>query len=254
MGNMNCTEAREQLDDLIDGYLDRAEKARVSAHVAGCAGCDTQMQRLRELRRGLREMPAPEPRPAFIDAALAAASAAAGREPVAAREVVMTVITGPSPAGDGTPVDEGGGRWARFVSGMRRHQELWLGAAMGGAVVAALAIALLGPQHWSEEANRVPEVTVALNEAREVGLVIDSERSMVGATVTLHLSGGIDLAGFGEQRRISWQTDLEPGANLLSLPVIAHSLEGGILTALVEHEARTRSVAVKVRVQDAPAG
>lgn len=254
MGNMNCTEAREQLDDLIDGYLDQAETARLSAHVAGCEGCGVQAQRLRELRRGLREMPAPDPRPGFIDAALAAASAAAGREPAAAREVVVNVITGPSPAGDVIPVDEAGGRWARFISGVRRHHELWLGAALGGAVVAALAIALLGPRHLSEEATRVPEVTVALHEARDVGLVIDSERSMEGATVTLHLSGGIDLAGFGEQRRISWQTDLEPGANLLSLPVIAHSLDGGTLTALVEHEARTRRVAVRVRVQDAPTG
>lgn len=254
MDNMNCTEAREQLDELIDGYLDQSETARVSAHVAGCAGCGVQMQRLRELRCGLREMPVPEPRPAFIDAALAAASAAASREPDAAREVVMTVITGSAPAVDGMPVDEADARWARFVSGLRRHHELWLGAAMGGAVVAALAIALLGPQHLSEEASRVPEVTVALHEARDVGLVIDAERSMEGATVTLHLSGGIDLAGFGEQRRISWQTNLEPGANLLSLPVIAHSVEGGTLTALVEHEARTRSVAVKVRVGEAPTG
>lgn len=254
MGNMICTEIREQLDDLIDGYLAQAEAARVSAHVTGCEGCDAQIQRLRELRRGLREMPVPEPRPTFIDAALAAASAAASREPDAAREVVMTVITGSSPAGEGAPVDEGGGRWASFVSGVRRHHELWLGAALGGAVVAALAIALLGPQHLSEDTPRVPEVTVALHEARDVGLVIDAERSMEGATVTLHLSGGIDLAGFGEQRRISWQTNLEPGANLLSLPVIAHSVEGGTLTALVEHEARTRSVAVKVRVGEAPTG
>jgi hypothetical protein len=254
MGKMNCTEARERLDDLIDGYLDRAEAACVSAHVASCGACEAQMQRLRELRRGLRDMPAPEPRPAFIDAALAAASAAASREPVVAREVVMTVINGPSPAGDRAIVDETGGRWASFVSGLRKHHELWLGAALGGAVVAALAIVLLGPQQLSDDTPRIPEVTVALHEARDVGLVIDAERSMEGATVTLHLSGGIDLAGFGEQRRISWQTDLEAGANLLSLPVIAHSVEGGTLTALVEHEARTRRVAVKVRVQDAPTG
>jgi hypothetical protein len=39
---------------------------------------------------------------------------------------------------------------------------------------------------------------------------------------------------------------------MLSLPIMAHSLEAGRLTALVEHGDRTRRIAVDVRI-DAPA-
>jgi hypothetical protein len=50
------------------------------------------------------------------------------------------------------------------------------------------------------------------------------------------LSGGVELAGFGNQREISWSTDLEQGVNQLTLPVIATDLNGGSLLVRLDHE------------------
>ena len=52
------------------------------------------------------------------------------------------------------------------------------------------------------------------------------------------------LDGFDDERQIDWQADLERGSNLLSLPVVARSAGKGRLVAVIEHEGRTRRVAI----------
>lgn len=231
MNHTDCQRAQQHLDDLLDGYLPQAEAAATALHVAACGACAAHRQAAEELRAALREMPAPEPPPGFADAALAAAARSHAPAPTAwwkQRERRRP---------RGTP-------WQRL--------EVWAGAAIGAAVAMALMVALWGVPQPGELHPEPADVRVVMYEAREIGVAIDAGAAMPGATLTVFVEGGIDLVGFGERREVSWQTDLDAGTNLLSLPIIAHSLQDGRLTALVEHGERVQRIDVRVGVDTPP--
>lgn len=165
------------------------------------------------MRRQLRRIPAPEPRPGFVDQALAKAT---GR------------------AHPGHKVAHLVNRW-----------ETWVGAALGGALVAALLL-FVRPQLSPAE----PDITLALNEMRDVDVLIDSERALEGATIRIVASGSVALDGFDDEHEIDWRTHLARGSNMLSLPVVARSMGAGKLVAVVEHGGRTRRVTVNLSVRD----
>jgi hypothetical protein len=165
-------------------------------------------------------MPTPEPRPEFVERALATATRQAERD----RQV-------------------GGGRLRRIAT----RWETWLGAAVGGAVAAALTIFLLRPiaESTAPESN----VALALNETREIQVRIESERELENATIRIALTGDIALDGFEDERQIDWRANLDRGTNVLSLPIVALGEGGGRLIAIVEHEGRTRTLAIDLTVE-----
>jgi len=168
---------------------------------------------LQKLRAGLSAMPVPEPRPGFVDRVLA--NAARGKAP----EV-------------------------RSIRTEIRRPATWWGVG-AGALAASLAwVALI------IYSGAVPEpiLVLALNESRNVPLVIDAERNLDGATIRLSVSGSIGLAGYGEQHEIEWTTSLTQGANLLSLPVFARVPGDGLVVAEIEHEGRTRRLSMALHV------
>lgn len=163
----------------------------------------------------LRSMPAPEPRPGFVERALARATQAPGSPP---RRLPQALF-----------------RW-----------ETWLGAALGGAAAAALTLLLIRPD--LETTPGVNRVAIAPNETREIDVLIDSERDLDNATIRIAVTGDIALDGYENEPEIDWQTDLEQGPNLLSLPIVAHGKGGGRLVAVVEHEGKTRTFMIDVAV------
>lgn len=225
MTQPDCTQARAALDELLDGDLPHDVAAAMARHVAGCPGCAAEQAAITALREALRQMPVPAPRPGFVEAALAAAARQA-----------------PAPSTP-TPRGRGFAPWRRL--------EIWAGATLGAAAAAALMAIFLDAPGPIEVPAKPPGVRLTLFEAREIGLAIDTATALPGATLTILLEGGIDLVGFAERREVRWQADLDAGTNMLSLPIMAHSLEAGRLTALVEHGDKTQRIAVDVRV-DAP--
>lgn len=232
MNQIDCQLAQQHLDDLLDGYLPQAEAAATALHIAACGACAAQRQAAEEFRTALRQMPAPEPRPGFADAALAAA---------ARQHASASTAWGNSRARR----RPWGAPWQRL--------EVWAGAAIGAAVAMALMVALWGVPQPGELLPEPADVRVVMYEAREIGVAIDAGAAMPGATLTVFVEGGIDLVGFGARREVRWQTDLDAGTNLLSLPIIAHSLQDGRLTALVEHGERVQRIDVRVGVDTPPA-
>lgn len=174
------------------------------------------------LREALRRMPAPEPRAGFVEHALAQG---------AAQQRATRVSSSP-------------GRLRRFAM----RWETWAGAALGGAVAAVLTLVLLRPVDTTVSPR--PQLALTLHETRNVEVLIDSERELKGATIRIAASGSIALDGFDDERQADWQADLERGANLLSLPVVARAAGKGRLVAVIEHEGRTRQVAIELSVVD----
>jgi hypothetical protein len=182
-------------------------------------GPDVAEDDFQTLREALRRMPTPEPRPDFVERALARA---------AAQQQAPQAVALP-------------GGLRRFAT----RWETWAGAALGGAVAAALMLVLLRPIDTS---NSPQPLALTLHETRNVDVLIDSDRELKGATIRVAASGSIALDGFDDERQIDWQTDLERGANLLSLPVVARAAGKGRLVAVIEHEGRTRQVAIDLSV------
>jgi anti-sigma factor RsiW len=54
---MDCRNALEHIDDLVDGTLDADAAAALTVHLAGCAGCARERDALLELRRAARALP-----------------------------------------------------------------------------------------------------------------------------------------------------------------------------------------------------
>lgn len=182
-------------------------------------GRDVADDDFQSLRQALRQMPSPEPRAGFVERALARAAA----QQRAAQA--------------GLP-----GRLRSFAT----RWETWAGAAFGGAVAAALtAFILLRPVDTTVNPQAI---ALTVNEARNVEVLIDSERELKGATIRIAASGSIALDGFDDERQVDWQADLDRGSNLLSLPVVARSAGRGRLVAVIEHEGRTRQVAIELNV------
>ncbi len=184
-------------------------------------GPDVAEDDFQTLREALRRMPTPEPRPDFVERALARA---------AAQQQAPQAVALP-------------GRLHRFAT----RWETWARAALGGAVAAALMLVLLRPIDTS---NSPQPLALTLHETRNVDVLIDSDRELKGATIRVAASGSIALDGFDDERQIDWQADLERGANLLSLPVLARAAGKGKLVAVIEHEGRTRQVAIDLSVVD----
>lgn len=171
------------------------------------------------LRRALKRMPAPEPRPGFVDRAFAKATS----RPAARRTSGLAHLAS---------------RW-----------ETWIGAALGGAVAAALTLILLRPLDQVNQPAPM-SISLALNETRAIDVLIDSERELEDATIRIVATGSVALDGFENEREIGWRTHLERGSNVLSLPVVARSTGEGQLVAVIEHEGRTRRMTINLTVRD----
>jgi hypothetical protein len=169
---------------------------------------------LEKLRTGLSEMPVPEPRHGFVDHVLANATARKSAPEMRHMRVAL------------------------------RRPATWWAAGVGALAATLVWMALF----VHSDAPRQPTLVLALNESREVPLVIDAERNLDGATIRLYVSGSVALAGYGDQHEIEWTTSLTQGANLLSLPVVARSAGDGSVVAEIEHEGRTRRLTVALHV------
>jgi len=240
-----CKAVRQRLDDLLDDSLSPTAVASLHAHLGHCVDCTAALAAAQRLCTALREMPVPDPRPGFAATALADAVARNRMSPVTAigaasipAESASRATTGLRPRSGPRPV-------------ARRRPDLWIGGALGAAAAAALMVMLWGVPREVPVPQAAADLRLTLLEPREIGVAIDSEQALSGALLTITLQGGIDLVGFGAQRELQWQTDLDAGTNVLPLPIIAHSLEQGRLTALVEHGEMTQQVELLIQV-DAP--
>jgi hypothetical protein len=136
---------------------------------------------------------------------------------------------------------------------IKRQRKRWLLTGFGSAVAASLAIWVMSgvlfttPSLPQAEAT-IPGITMALEEPRTVNLVFASANALDGATLTVLLPDGIELAGFPGQKEISWETSLAAGKNRLPLKLIALTPAGGEILARLQHNDRDREFRLRIDV------
>ena len=137
--------------------------------------------------------------------------------------------------------------------GSRRQRNRWLMAGFGSAVAAGIVLWFVGgflfttPQVTQPDPS-IPGVAMTLEEPRTINLMFASKTALEGATLTVSLPAGVELAGFPGQREITWETSLDEGKNYLPLELIALTPAGGEVLARLEHDDRSRTFRLRVDV------
>jgi hypothetical protein len=185
---MNCNDIRTEI-------ATRGVDARplLAEHVAGCDLCRAWLDDHR-LRLALVALPVPEPSPGFVDRVLQAATGPAASAGVASAGSVEAT----------TPTQ---GTWPGVASAPRPGLE---DAAAVLVTVTVALLALVGGRGAPDMAEMRTQI---------VNVVIEAGSDRADALLTVELTEGLELDGFGEQRRVEWHAELIRGRNLLALPV-----------------------------------
>ncbi|MDX1499316.1 MAG: hypothetical protein R3176_05435 [Woeseiaceae bacterium] len=209
---MKCEDVIERLEAIESGRPDDAVSREIAEHVAGCVDCRDAL-RGAEATRMLARQAVDRPASDLFARAMAAAT---------------------------TPAADTGSRRGGF----------WLGTGIGAAAAAALfaAALTLGLVNGPDAPDaRIAEFYVSLGEPRDLNIAIDAETALPGATVSLTLYGGIELAGYGKRRHLEWTADLDAGINKLTLPVVALDESGGQIIVQLDHPASRQEFLVALR-------
>jgi hypothetical protein len=208
---MNCEEA---MDIVRSGEQSPSHlRMRANEHLRGCSDCKFATLAFVALEAD-RRVPAPPLRPGSFEHALRRAA-------------------------------------QRPTAVAARRRGFWLGAGVGAALAASVLLAAIAVwlQRAAPESPAYPEVSLTLNEARDVSVSIDSPAALPGAEIRVVLTGAVALQGFDGQRELRWMTDLDSGVNQLTLPLVVIGAGGGQVTVEVQHGEKLRTFVLDVQAK-----
>ncbi len=192
---MNCKQIHDQLDDFIEGQLPQQQAAEVREHVVDCPECHQRLSEHQAYIQSMREMPVPDMTPGFTQRAL------------------------------------------RRAVEQKQHQRLGFARGFGSALVVGLAmwvmVAVFIPGHEQMQ-GELANVSLALHQESTVNLVFYSPNAVANAKLSISVPEHVEVVGFGGQRTIAWETSLQQGKNILSLPLKAHAVVNAELMASIE--------------------
>lgn len=105
-----------------------------------------------------------------------------------------------------------------------------VGAAVAASLVLGTGLGVLLPQ----QGENPPETAMHQADTETlttVRLVFDARRQLENVELTLELPSHVELAAFPGRQSVSWNVNLKPGQNVLSLPLRVLSEGAGELVA-----------------------
>lgn len=234
---MHCTEIHKLIDDYLDKQLSGDAQARTAAHLEQCSPCRHLLRDEQVLREALRDMPVPAPSAGFAARALRRA-AAANEETRQTRN--RRVFAG----GFATAMVGVGVLW--FVTGIYNPEGDV--AVTQSQLAENKSQAVVPGSQVTESRTPLPEFTIALRETRRVKLAFSSSESVQRVRISLVLPKDVEIEGYPGKRQIAWVTDLKKGENVLSLPLLAKSLQGGEFVARIEYGAMVKELRLNLNV------
>ena len=208
---MNCDQYQQNLDPFLDGELDAALSRDVEAHSRECAGCSAQLARKEALRQTLRTLPVTPPEDGFLDA------------------VVEETI----------------------IDTHRNETRFRVTAGIGGAIAAGIVawlVLVLPSELPTAPAGSLETVTITMNVEKTFRLTFESKRELQAAAISVELPEGVEVVGYEGQDSVRWTTTVKQGTNILELPIIVRSGNGGAIHARLEHEGKEKTFAFAVKV------
>lgn len=132
----------------------------------------------------------------------------------------------------------------------RSSRQFWWGTGFGAAVAAsvfAVAITIGWPDEPIKALPQASEFVIAMDEARQMDIAIETGDALKGATISIILAGSVEIDGYSGQRELSWAEDLDAGINRLSLPLVATGANGGQIVVRLSHPRTEKIFVVKLK-------
>ena len=85
------------------------------------------------------------------------------------------------------------------------------------------------------------------DEIKVIKVAIDSAHAIDGVRMTIDISGNLEISGYADQRKISWNADLKQGTNVIALPISALARGEGEITTRVELNDKVKIFKIKTR-------
>lgn len=212
---MQCLQARQMLDEYLDGDLPALQKEKLAQHFFACKSCNQQWLFAQSLQRQLQSMPYPPPYAGFA-------------------ERVINAVTAPAQA---------------------RRQRYGFAVGFASAIAATLVVWLVVASQYTAQTpagDGVINIELAAEETKKIDLVFNSPLGIESATLRLELSDNIELAGYPAKRQLEWQTSLHKGTNRLTLPLIARGNKGGQIMASIASGGKKKIFYLKVVPKGSP--
>lgn len=210
---MNCQQIQQQFDDYLDGNLELTEEADLHLHLDACADCHQRLQQQKEFMAGLKQVQVPAMTPGFAQKAVAHAASQAKQRP----------------------------HRRGFVAGFS--------SALVAGFALMLVVAGILPGGNDIDSNVMPEVAISIAAPQTVNLAFDVGYAIDDATLSIDLPDNIEVVGFPGESRLSWQTSLTQGRNILPLPLKGTANAAGELIATLEQGGKKKILRVRVQVE-----
>lgn len=227
---MNCTDIHNLLDDALEGQLTELEQAALDNHLGACATCRQRMRQEQALRSALKALPVAPASSGFAARALRHAVESNTQRPQQKRSFVAGFATAAVVA-----------LVFLFVGSIYKPGD-------NAREEQPQPIEDKSPAMLSEALTPVPDITIALRETQRVKLTFNSSQAVQHVRISLSLPGNVELEGYPGKQQIAWSTDLKQGNNVLTLPFIANSPEGGKFIARIEYESQVNELQLNLNV------
>ncbi len=206
---MECWTVNKLLQDYIDGKLISTDARSVFDHHKNCPSCAEQ----------------------YTDA-------------LAVIEILRGVRVPPSSSGFSTRVIEHATRSANTVPVKS------LSYVASGIAASLIAFFVLVSSFFNPVVEDQSMAVVLMSgEFQTIKVAIDSGQSIDSVELSIDISDNLAIAGYENQKSISWNSKLSQGVNVIALPVSAIALGDGIITTRVRLNGKEKVFIIKTRYQ-----
>ncbi|MFV1982822.1 MAG: zf-HC2 domain-containing protein [Thiohalomonadales bacterium] len=228
---MKCNELQQRLDDYLDGDLDTILVSMLEQHISACESCNYAVEQSKLVQSELKQIFSSQstgiqiPSNEFISCAF---------EKVRAHY----------------PEKQAGNRW----TGIGVKTGFATALAAGFALWAILSTFILpGMNSGNEPTNlatssptstivsKISTLNLKIDETRVVRLAIDTLDDFDNVTLSVVLPKNVELEGHKNKRKISWDTKLAKGNNILRIPLKAIKYGQGDFIARITHNGKVKT-------------
>ncbi len=206
---MDCWTVNNLLQDYIDGKLISTDARSVSDHHKKCPSCAEQYTDALAVIEILRGVRVPPSSPGFSTRVIEHATRSTNTAPV---------------------------RILPYVA--------------SGIAASLIAFFILVSSFFNPvvEDQSMP-IVLMHGGLQTIKVAIDSGQSLDSVELSIDISDNLAIAGYENQKSISWNSKLSQGVNVIALPVSAIALGDGIITTRVQLNGKEKVFIIKTRYQ-----
>jgi len=213
---MECKQIHKMIEEMLSGTASQVQLQVVEQHIASCEQCREHLHASRELSLSLRAMEIPEPDADFEARIFSALDKVEIKKP---------------------------------------HH--WFVAGFGSAIAASVLLwfvffqtGMYQPQNSEQGLQMSATVEMATKEVKQVSLVFNVSQGLEMTTISIELPEHVKLKGYSNRQVISWKTSLKPGANRLTLPLIADRPMQGVVVARLTRGNQVRAFKIQLQAKN----